>query len=83
MCAYFWDQATNTRTTRYFVIDGATGDVTVYAENLQAYSEDEYRGLLRDCGFDSIEFFPSLTGAGDEPHGDKIAVVALKRAPSR
>lgn len=75
-----WDEPTNTRTTRFFIIDAATGGVTIYAETLQAYSDEEYRSLLHECGFNKIEFFASLTAAVDESPGDKIALVGRKAA---
>jgi SAM-dependent methyltransferase len=77
-----WDSATNTGTTHYFVVDAETGEVTVYAETLQAYSDDEYRSLLAECGFENVEFYASLTGTRDESQGDLFAVVARKQAAS-
>jgi SAM-dependent methyltransferase len=78
-----WDPATNTSTIRYFIIDAATGEVSVHAVTHQAYPDEEYRSLLTECGFDNVEFFPSLTGTAGEREGDLIAVVARKQAPSR
>jgi len=78
-----WDVATSTATDRYFIVDAATGEVSVYAGTQQAYSDDGYRSLLGDCGFDNVEFYPSLTGAVDKSQGDLLAVVARKQAPSR
>lgn len=78
-----WDPATNTATTRYFIVDAATGDVATYAGTQQAYSDDEYRSLLSGCGFDDAEVFPSLTGTADDSQGDLIAIVARKQSPRR
>ncbi len=75
-----WDAAAKTSTTRYYIVDAATGDVSNYAGTMQAYSDDEYRSLLLDCGFESVEFFPSLAGVSGESQGDLIAIVARKRA---
>jgi SAM-dependent methyltransferase len=75
-----WDCATNTSTIRYFIVDAATADVGIYAQTQQAYSDDQYRSLLIDCGFDSVEFFPSLTGSAGERQGDLMAIVARKQA---
>jgi hypothetical protein len=36
--------------------------VTRYASSAQAYTDEEYRSLLDECGFEEITFFPSLTG---------------------
>lgn len=78
-----WDAATSTATDRYFIVDATTGEVSVYAGTQQAYSDDEYRSLLAECGFENVEFFPSLTGTNSESQGDLIAVVARKQAPPR
>lgn len=77
-----WDSGTNAATIRYFIVDATTGDVSNYAQSFQAYSDDEYRSLLIECGFEDVEFLPSLTGDAGELQGDLIAVVARKRAPS-
>lgn len=74
-----WDEETKTATTRYFIIDAATAHVTAYGGTAQAYSEDEYSSLLRDCGFGEVEF-PSLAGTVDKEHADKFAILARKRA---
>lgn len=76
-----WDAATSTSTIRFFIIDAAGGEVSVYAVTHQAYPDEEYRSLLVDCGFENAEFFPSLTGTADKSHGPLIAIVARKRAP--
>ena len=39
------------------------------------------RSLLTECGFDNMDFYPSLAGTAGERHGDLIAVVACKQAP--
>ncbi len=78
-----WDDATNTATDRYFLIDAANGEVSAYAATYQAYSDDEYGALLSECGFDDIQFFPSLTGAADESQGHYLAIVARKRTAVR
>lgn len=44
----------------YHVIDAGTGALSQYASMHQAYTEDEYRGLLK--GFSQITQYPSLTG---------------------
>ncbi|MCH8206924.1 MAG: class I SAM-dependent methyltransferase [Chloroflexi bacterium] len=75
----FWDSATHTATTRYLVIDAAGGDVTRYAQSLQAYTDAEYHSLLEGCGFEEATFLPSLTGEGDETESGLFAIVARKR----
>ena len=76
-----WDSVSATATVRYFIADALTGDVIRYAQSLQAYTDAEYRSLLNECGFDHVEFFPSLIGVEDEASGDLIAIVAQKHHP--
>ncbi len=78
-----WDAATNTATDRYFIVDAATGEVSLYAGTTQAYSDDEYRLLMAECGFGNVEFYPSLTGDTDGPQDDLMVIVARKGTPSR
>lgn len=76
-----WDAETSIATIRYFIVDAATGEVSRYAGSYQAYSDDEYRSLLEECGFTEIELFQSLTGAMEEAQRDLIVIVARKGAP--
>lgn len=59
-----WDEARRAATTRYYIVDAGSGEVTRYASSMQAYSDEEYRVLLADCGLGDVAFYPSL--AGDE-----------------
>ncbi|MHC4397289.1 MAG: class I SAM-dependent methyltransferase [Planctomycetota bacterium] len=74
----FWDAESSTTTKRYFIIDASTGDVARYAASYQAYTDQQYRSLLKDCGFDAIDIYPSLGEAEDKYQGDLIAIVARK-----
>ncbi len=71
-----WDAATHTTTTRYFIVDAARAEVTRHAQTYQAYSNEEYQALLVECGFDQVQFFPSLTGVEDDSSRDLMAIVA-------
>lgn len=73
-----WDEESKTTTTRYFVVDASTREVTRYAQSFQAYTDEEYRSALEECGFGNIKFFPSLTGVEDESQRSLFAVVAQK-----
>jgi SAM-dependent methyltransferase len=73
----FWDAKQNVATRRHFVIEDDTGTIQRYAASYQAYSDDEYRALLEDNGFEGINFYPSLEGEGGT-RGDFIAIVAYK-----
>jgi len=72
----FWDGEQNVATTRYFILDGATGDITRHASSMQAYSNEEYRSLLEECGFRDAQFHPSLSGGVDPSQGDYLVIVA-------
>jgi len=74
-----WDPATRTATTRWFILDAATGEVTRHAATMQGYTEDEYTSLLHECGFKDVETFASLTGTGDPDQKELIAVTARRR----
>jgi SAM-dependent methyltransferase len=73
---HFWDAASRTSTTRFFIVDAATAEVTQHGESLQAYSDDEYRSALRECGFEDIRFSASLTGVEDESQEGLFAITA-------
>ena len=73
-----WDAASKTTTTRHFVLDAATAQVTRYAATYQAYSNDELAALLQAQGFDDVRFFPSLLGVEDPVQSDFIAVTARR-----
>jgi len=71
----FWDEEHATSTTRYFVLDAASGDVVCYASSMQAYTDEQYRLLLETCGFQSVQFYPSLLGATDQGQNHEMAEV--------
>jgi SAM-dependent methyltransferase len=75
----FWDTQQNVATTRYFILDGLTGGVTRYAASTQAYTDEQYRSLLEECGFEKVVFHPSLSGDTDESQSDYVVIVCLKR----
>jgi len=74
----FWDTQSSTATKRYFIIDPSTGDMARYAATYQAYTQPQYRSLLEECGFEAIEFYPSLADAKDKHQHGLIAIVAKK-----
>ncbi|MBN1582963.1 MAG: class I SAM-dependent methyltransferase [Anaerolineae bacterium] len=75
-----WDGINSVATTRFFVIDTESGDVTQHASTTQAYTDDQYRALLTDCGFTDITFYPTLTGQVDPSQQHLFALVAHKPA---
>jgi SAM-dependent methyltransferase len=74
----WWDAEGRTRTDRYFVLE-AGGGICRYAASYQAYTDDEYRALLAECGFDNPQFYPSLAGEQDV-HPGLQAITALRPA---
>jgi SAM-dependent methyltransferase len=64
----------NCAVSRHFVIDAETGAVTSYASSLRAYTEAEYRHLLRN--FSDVTFYPSL--ANEENEAYLCAITARK-----
>jgi SAM-dependent methyltransferase len=81
LCENLWDPANCVYTERTFVIDAATGDVTRYASSAQAYTDEQYRSLLDECGFAEVTFFPSLTGEQPpDPYWMQYVIVSRKKA---
>ncbi len=75
---HFWDTASRTATTRYFVMDAATADVTRYAATYQAYTRAELANITTGGGFGDMRTLPSLLGVPDPEQPDMLVVVARK-----
>jgi SAM-dependent methyltransferase len=56
-----WQEEQRVTTTRYFVIDSNTSEVTRFAQSFQAYQDEEYRQLLSEGGFEDIKILPGLS----------------------
>ncbi len=52
----FWDAECSAATTRFFIIDAETSEVTPCTMSMQAYQQSDYESLLTSCGFRNIEF---------------------------
>jgi len=75
-----WDAEARVAIQRYYVIEAGTGAVTVHSSSMQAYSNEEYRALLAECGFSDVTFFPALgRGEGSSEYG-LFAILARKAA---
>ncbi len=74
----FWDAQSSTATKRYFIINASAGDAAYYAITYRAYTDERYCSSLRECGFEAIEFYPSLGEAKDKHQTDLIAIAAKK-----
>ncbi|HUW81498.1 MAG TPA: class I SAM-dependent methyltransferase [Phycisphaerae bacterium] len=74
----FWDAATHTATFRYYVVDAATAEVTRHACSFQAYTDQEYRSLLNEMGFDGVQLLSSLGGEQTDAQGELMTIVARR-----
>lgn len=72
----FWDEAQAAVTIRHYVVDAATAEVTPYAQSMQAYTDEEYRTVLAECGFLHISTYPSLLGDVDPEQSQLFVLVA-------
>ncbi|MFH1892629.1 MAG: class I SAM-dependent methyltransferase [Candidatus Zixiibacteriota bacterium] len=75
----FWNADSNVAVDRYYVIDATTAEVTRHTQSVQAYTDDEYRLLLKQCGFADIEFFPSMDGGTERPDNNLRVILAKKQ----
>jgi SAM-dependent methyltransferase len=75
---HFWDAPSAVATVRHWIVDAASADVARYAASYQAYTDEQYRSLLIEYGFEP-EFFPSLTGQAEEFSAALMAIVARKQ----
>jgi len=83
---HFWDAASQTATTRFFIVDAATGEVAQHASTTRAYTDEEYRSALRECGFEEVRFSASLTGVEEGAHEGLFVITGRKargREPDR
>ena len=74
----FWDAETQTSTERFLIIDTATGDVTRHAQSNQAYTDEQFREILTEAGFENVRLLPSLIGVVDESQSTNLVVVGEK-----
>jgi SAM-dependent methyltransferase len=74
----FWEAEQAVATQRFFIVDAQTGQVTRYAASTQAYKQEIYQEMLKECGFHDILSYPSLTGEIDPAQPDLFAILAHK-----
>jgi len=75
---HFWDEASETSTVRYYVIDAKSNSVTRYASTMQAYTKKDYKALMKECGYKKVEFYPSLTGQEKDKQEGLLVLTAKK-----
>jgi len=71
-----WDTKSNTATMRYLAIDAISGQVTPYAQTMQAYQDDEYVNVLSTTDFTQVKLLPGLPPQRTE--SGLIAITAQK-----
>lgn len=74
----FWLEADSAAIIRHYTIDAATNQASLSSSTMQAYTDEEYKRLLTDCGFGEIQFYPSLTGV-DIPEDDYLFALTAKK----
>jgi SAM-dependent methyltransferase len=62
----FWDDDQQAATRRMYVIDSETNEVQQFADNHQAYTEDDLRSMAEECGFSKVKFHTDWPGIHDE-----------------
>ena len=73
----FWDEPRKVATTRYYLLDAASGEVERMASSQQGYSPEEYCALLAECGFEPPRFFPALAVEARDPAQPPNSFIAL------
>ncbi len=73
-----WEAECSVAITRRYIINAETGDVVRLSESLQAYTDDQYRSLVLDCGFCEVEFHPSLDGSLNNEGSDFTVILSKK-----
>jgi len=74
----FWDAEHSVTIQRYYIVDAALGEVTRYSSSMQAYTDEEYRSLLAECGFGKVVSYPSLGGSGGDSENYLMAILSQK-----
>lgn len=80
---HHWNAARRTATTRFYILDAASAEVTPHAETMQAYTGEEYAQLLWQSGFTLVQTLPSLTGEPDTELGELAVLVAQRSEISK
>ena len=73
-----WHADARATTRRWLVVDAESGEVDVYAETLEAWTEGELREALAATGFGDVARFPSLTGRKPRTPDDLYVLTAVR-----
>ena len=74
----FWDQERHVATTRYFIMDAETSDVTLYASSMVGYTREDLEQMLGEVGFRDIVFYESLSG-GETDLDKNLEVIEARK----
>ena len=74
-----WVDEARVAIQRYYIVDVTSGEVTCHSSSTQAYTNEEYRTLLTECGFVAVTFFDSIGGSGNSFAG-LLGILARKSA---
>jgi SAM-dependent methyltransferase len=74
----FWNPEQQATTIRYFILDGLTGEISRFAASMQAYTDEEYRSLLAECGFGDVRFHDWSGGEDGWAHKDLFLITCKK-----
>jgi SAM-dependent methyltransferase len=75
---HLWNSKNRASISRYYIIDAGTGEVTCSSSSYQAYTQDEYKSLLAECGFGKIRFFQSIGNSKDTMTKGLMCILARK-----
>ncbi|MBU0494572.1 MAG: class I SAM-dependent methyltransferase [Chloroflexi bacterium] len=75
----FWDTEAKVAIERYYVINAVTGKVACHSASTKAYTDEQYRSLLVECGFREVAFYPSMGGSTSSEGNDLTVVLAQKK----
>ena len=70
----FWDDEQSVAIERYYILEAVSGAVTRFASSTQAYEADTLVKMLVGAGFQSHEFYASLTGMPDDQSGLQVVL---------
>jgi SAM-dependent methyltransferase len=76
-----WDDDSHVTIERYYIVDAATGDVTRHSSSMQAYTDEEYRAQLAECGFEVVQLgLPPEWNTGGAEMG--LLIVLAQKMPA-
>ncbi len=75
---HFWYPERGVTVNRHIVVDAASGEASIHADALVAYTDEEYEALFKEAGFSDVEFHKSLTGDLIDYNDQLVVIVARK-----